>query len=40
MVNVFAGVQALSLGAMECLHSLLLYGFKFRIVKVLMFDLD
>lgn len=40
MMNVFTIVQALSLGAMECLQGLLLYGFEFRTVKVLMFDLD
>lgn len=38
--HVFLIVQALSLSAMECLRSVLLYGFKFRTAKVLMFDLD
>lgn len=33
MVNVFAIVQALSLGAMECLWDMLLYGFEFRTAK-------
>lgn len=37
---VFIIVQALSLSAMECLRSVLLYGFKFRTAKVLVFDLD
>lgn len=40
IVNVFLIVQALSLSAMECLRSVLLYGLKFRTAKVLMFDLD
>lgn len=40
MVNVFAKVQALSLGAKECLWGLLLYGFEFQTVRVSMFDLD
>lgn len=40
IANVFAVVQALTLGAMECLWCVLLYGFKFQTVKVLMFDLD
>lgn len=40
MANVFAIVQALSLGAMECLWAVLLYGFEFRTASVLMFDLD
>lgn len=39
MVNVFAIVQALSLGAMECLRVVLLHGFEFRTARVLMFDL-
>lgn len=40
IVNVFVIVQALSLSAMECLSSVLLYGFKFQTAKVSMFDLD
>lgn len=40
IVNVFLIVQALSLSAMECLRSVLLYGFKFQTAKVSMFDLD
>lgn len=40
IVNVFAVVQALTLGVMECLWCVLLYGFEFQTVKVLMFDLD
>lgn len=39
MVNVFAIVQALSLGAMECLWVILLYGLEFRTARELMFDL-
>ena len=39
MVNVFAIVQALSLGAMECLWVVLFYGLEFRTARVLMFDL-
>lgn len=38
--HVFVIVQALLLSAMECLRSVLLYGFRFRTAKVLMFDLD
>lgn len=37
---VFIIVQALTLSAMECLRSVLLYGFKFRTAKVSVFDLD
>lgn len=40
IVSVFVIVQALSLSAMECLRSVLLYGFKFQTAKVSMFDLD
>lgn len=36
---VFATVQALSLGAVECLWAVLLYGFEFRTARVLVFDL-
>lgn len=39
MVNVFAAVQTLSLGAPECLCLMLLYGFEFRTSTALMFDL-
>lgn len=38
--HVFIIVQAVSLSAMECLRTVLLYGFKFQTAKVLMFGLD
>lgn len=38
-MNVFAIVQALSLGAMECLWLVLLYGLEFHSATVLMFNL-
>lgn len=40
MVNVFAIVQALSLGAEECPRVVFLYGFEFRTASMPLFDLD
>lgn len=40
MTSVFTIVQGLSMTAMEYLQGLLLYGFEFQTVKVLVFDLD